>query len=227
MSFYMDIEIDELTWERAAAIARRCSPAHGLSIVKPKRGRFGGFRSRKLAFADDWGGESILADDADWNAPAWSMRKEALPKLEATLRCLCKCIPEGFGFVAAWVSDPIEQEQEVSSDELIELVRRSGLNGRTRYRVKPSGKLMSEELDLSEEDTIEIGYVTDLYRLLRAIDHAMPNDAILYIEGTHIAPEITRFLDARHVHEWKDIVRHTGWPNPQDVSSVAGWNESQ
>jgi hypothetical protein len=38
-------------------------------------------------------------------------------------------------------------------------------------------------LILKDADALEIGYVTDLYRLLRAIDEAMPKDAVLYLEA--------------------------------------------
>jgi hypothetical protein len=135
MSFYMEVELDRATRERAGDLAERCSPTDGLRIMKPRRGLLGKAQPKKLIISDDFGGESVLADDADWNAPTWSMRAEAIPALESTLRCLCTHIPEGFGFVAAWVSDRISSELEVSCDELIDLVRRSGLNGKTRYRV--------------------------------------------------------------------------------------------
>jgi hypothetical protein len=135
MSFYMEVELDRAARERAGDLAEICSLAGGLPIIKPRRVLLGKARPKKLIILDVFGGESVLADDADWNAPTWSMRPEALPALEATLRCLCRHIPEGFAFVAAWVSDRISRELQVSCDELIDLVRQSGLNGKTRYRV--------------------------------------------------------------------------------------------
>jgi hypothetical protein len=135
MSFYMEVELDPSSRERAADLAERCSPADGLRIIKPRRGLLGKARPKKLIIVDEFGGESVLADDADWNAPTWSIRAEAVPALESTLRCLCTHIPEGFAFVAAWVGDRISRELEVSCDQLIALLRRSGLNGKTRYRV--------------------------------------------------------------------------------------------
>jgi hypothetical protein len=90
--------------ERAGDLAEKCSRAGGLPIAKPRGGLLGKARPKKLIISDDFGDESVLADDADWNAPTWSMRAEALPALEATLRYLCTHVPEGFAFVAAWVS---------------------------------------------------------------------------------------------------------------------------
>jgi hypothetical protein len=135
MSFYMEVELDDVTRERARDLAEKCSRADCLPIVMPRRDLLGKARPKKLIISDDLGGESLLADDADWNAPTWSMRAEALPALEATLRCLCTHMPEGFAFVAAWVGDRISRDLKVSCDELIDLVRRSRLNGKTRYRV--------------------------------------------------------------------------------------------
>jgi hypothetical protein len=138
MSFYMDVELsDRLTWQRASALADECNAAGGMPIIKPRKPLLGAGRFKRLTISDRMEGQPILADDADWDAPTWAMRAELLPNLEVTLRSLCEHIPEGFGFVAAWVGDRIDREVDVSCNQLIEIVRSSGLNGRTRYRVRP------------------------------------------------------------------------------------------
>jgi hypothetical protein len=70
-------------------------------------------------------------------------------------------------------------------------------------------------LILKEADAREIGYVTDLYKLLRAIDEAMPKDAVLYLEGTAIASDVASFLNSRDARDRREIKAHTLWPKPQ------------
>jgi hypothetical protein len=70
-------------------------------------------------------------------------------------------------------------------------------------------------LILSEENALEIGYVTDLYKLLRAIDLAMPKDAVLYVEATAIAPDVASFLETRTAQDRREITPNTLWPKPK------------
>lgn len=70
-------------------------------------------------------------------------------------------------------------------------------------------------LILSEADAIEIGYVTDLYALLRAIDEAMPKDAVLYVEGVTIAADVASFLESRAAGDKRHIKPNTPWPKPK------------
>ena len=71
------------------------------------------------------------------------------------------------------------------------------------------------ELQLSEADSVSIGYVSDPYALLRAIDEAMPKDAILYVEGNSIVREIKDFLTSRQAGTPREIERGTTWPKPK------------
>lgn len=70
-------------------------------------------------------------------------------------------------------------------------------------------------LTLKEADALEIGYVTDLYKLLRAIDEVMPRDAVLYLEGTDFAPDVASFLEARSAQDRREIKANTQWPKPK------------
>jgi len=70
-------------------------------------------------------------------------------------------------------------------------------------------------LILKEADALEIGYVTDFYKLLRAIDEAMPKDAVLYLEGTSIAPDVQSFLESRPAADRREIKANTLWPKPK------------
>jgi hypothetical protein len=47
-----------------------------------------------------------------------------------------------------------------------------------------------------DDESVTIGYVSDLYELLRAIDETMPKEATLYVEGRSIVREIKEFLNS-------------------------------
>jgi hypothetical protein len=70
-------------------------------------------------------------------------------------------------------------------------------------------------LQLHDKDAVDVGYVRDLYELLRAIDEVLPKDAILYVEGTNIAPAVAEFLAARETSEKPAVEPNTIWPKPR------------
>jgi hypothetical protein len=74
--------------------------------------------------------------------------------------------------------------------------------------------MADEGLHFLDSESVTIGYVTDLYALLRALDETMPPDAILYVEGTSFAPEIKAFLSSRHAPPRK-IAPGTIYPRPK------------
>jgi len=69
-------------------------------------------------------------------------------------------------------------------------------------------------LQLRDENAFEVGYVSDFYALLRAIDEAFPKEAVLYVEGTSIAPEISAFLRAHEATERRAVAPNTWFPKP-------------
>jgi hypothetical protein len=69
-------------------------------------------------------------------------------------------------------------------------------------------------LGLRAEDTVVVGYVTDLYELLRSIDEVIPKDAVLSIEGTSVVPAIGKFLETRAVANPPEIKPGTLSPKP-------------
>ena len=69
-------------------------------------------------------------------------------------------------------------------------------------------------LSLDEKDAVDIGYVGDLHRLLAAIEATMPEEAVLYVEGTSISDDIKAFLDANRANEAREVERGTAWPRP-------------
>jgi hypothetical protein len=71
------------------------------------------------------------------------------------------------------------------------------------------------ELRFAEGEYSSIGYVSDLYELLRAIDEVMPKDATLYVEGASIVREIKDFLGSHRAGSPREIARNTIWPKPK------------
>lgn len=134
MSFFMEVRGIELNADVAEELSKSSSESGGY----PLHAKQSLFRKRVTnLYVADWKlGVDLLADDADWDAPTWSMRSEELPRLEATLRALCEALPDGFEFVASWVSEPLDHEVELSCEELLGLARTSRFNGHTVYVIK-------------------------------------------------------------------------------------------
>jgi hypothetical protein len=82
-----------------------------------------------------------------------------------------------------------------------------------------------EGISLEQERAIDLGLVRDLYALLAAIDELMPEGAVLYVEGTNIAPDVARLLEAHPAEESRPVVRGTIWPRPRAYHlPIAGSN---
>jgi hypothetical protein len=70
-------------------------------------------------------------------------------------------------------------------------------------------------LIVHEDDAVTIGYVKDFSSLLRAIDEVMPKEAVLYLEGTSVAPDVVSFLEARPAQNPPKVEANTLWPKPK------------
>jgi hypothetical protein len=84
---------------------------------------------------------------------------------------------------------------------------------------------MPSGLRFANDESVSLGIVSDLYQLLRAIDETMPKDAVLYIEGTSVAPSIKEFLSSRPAPATRDVARSTISPVPDTFHlQLAGTN---
>jgi hypothetical protein len=72
-----------------------------------------------------------------------------------------------------------------------------------------------EGISLREEDAVNLGYVDDLHALLRALEEAMPDDAVLYVEGTSIVSAIEELLQVHAIEPVAHVTRGTIWPRPR------------
>jgi hypothetical protein len=69
-------------------------------------------------------------------------------------------------------------------------------------------------LRFEDERFVALGYVRGLHELLRAIDEAMPEDAVLYLEGKP-ARDVKEFLNTRSVSAPIEVERGTVWPKQE------------
>jgi hypothetical protein len=87
---------------------------------------------------------------------------------------------------------------------------------RARAKTSKEGDLApGEGISLHQDNAINLGYVRDLHALLRGIEEAMPEDAVLYLEGTSIAREIEEFLRLNAVEPVAHVTSGTAWPKPR------------
>ena len=63
-----------------------------------------------------------------------------------------------------------------------------------------------QPLDLRDRDAIDLGYGIDFHTLLRAIDDAMPKDAILALKGDAMAPAVAAFLREHEAADPRELV---------------------
>ena len=83
---------------------------------------------------------SLLGDHADWDAPTWALRPDALEPLARTVEAIGAALgPRPFTVEACWVGDPVRSEVPVTAQGLAERVRANALGQQVRYRVAPAG----------------------------------------------------------------------------------------
>jgi hypothetical protein len=90
--------------------------------------------------------------------------------------------------------------------------KRKGRPFRHRYFLMTADSF--ESLEFPDEGRISLGYVSDLYELLRAVDETMPKTAILYLEGASIAPDVRAFLESRQAAGPHEVAHGTVYPTP-------------
>ena len=83
-------------------------------------------------------GCSLLAEDADWEAPAWQLRAEVCDALAGMVLALAERLPGGFTLQALWAGDAAGSVAHVSAAELAERARSNALANFTRYVVQPA-----------------------------------------------------------------------------------------
>jgi len=135
MSFVLELEVPGLTWTQVDELVLAVADSEGWPVGAAPRRRWGREQAPALLLLDASGDRQLLSDDAEWDAEAWSMDRELLPRLATTLRLLCERLPQGFAFRATWTGSEVRVERRLSCDELVRLTLDSRLNEFTRYVV--------------------------------------------------------------------------------------------
>src|SRR5438105_1009161 len=138
MCLVLAVQAPETARPCLEAAARSLPPAALQMDVKPvPRGPRGMEMSvQGTIYERDGCACSLLTDDADWDAPFWSMRPEVLEPLARTLEAVGAAVPEGLMVAALWDGDVPGQEQVLSLHELAAIARAGRLGTRTRYRIE-------------------------------------------------------------------------------------------
>lgn len=142
MSFLLLVDVDGLTTQQGQAIEATCRQRGAWPVrFKPPRRRFTLLGPRndppELSLPDAENGRHLLSDHADWDAPAWAMEPDLLPRLAATIHVLDEQLPQGFALRATWTGSVVRHELQLTANELAKLTVASQLNEFTRYRVPP------------------------------------------------------------------------------------------
>src|SRR4051812_43521155 len=75
-------------------------------------------------------------------------------------------------------------------------------------------------LIIPSSDAVSLGYVRNVQLLLAAIDEAIQDGSILYIEGTSIAPEIRTYLESHQAPWQAPFPPGTIYPIPERFALV-------
>jgi hypothetical protein len=116
--------------ERANEIERLSESSGEMRIAARSSRWFGGETVLEIPEV-----HNLLTDDADWNADTWDMELRGLEELATTLEWLFDQLGGEMTFQSTWSGDPIEHHVRVSRAELLDVVRRSKIETRTRYFV--------------------------------------------------------------------------------------------
>ena len=143
MSFLLILDVDGLTEDQGRTIEARCrQPGMWPVRFRPShRRRFAVFGPREagptISMPDTDNGRHLLSADAVWDAPAWAMEPDLLPRLAQTVAVLGEELPQGFSLRATWSGSEVRHERLVATNDLASLVLASQLNEFTLYRVPP------------------------------------------------------------------------------------------
>lgn len=133
MCLQLTVRLSDIDSRRATEIAEKATAAGGLPVTSCRS--FFRRRSPELTIAEKPRdcGCSLLAEDAHWDAPTWSMRPEVLPRLATTLAALRHQTTDGFSFEALWGGDDVYHEKRVSPEEMRSVIESGQISTDSRY----------------------------------------------------------------------------------------------
>ena len=133
MSFHLELDLPRIEWEDAHRLRQALKEARAYPIDPRPRRRW--LRPRLASLSAHPDVHELLADDADWDQPAFSLDSRRAERLARTIEVLGLRLGPDWTLRACWVGDPVETERELTAGELAALTRASRLERRVRYRV--------------------------------------------------------------------------------------------
>ena len=130
MCLVVRIELHGVEPSTGAEIAEYSSSHHDLSVKLTRPSKVASF---SIAEYPEGCACSLLADDADWNAPAWSFRPEVLPKIANVVRTLLSRARGQVVFEALWIGDDVSRTETVTSQQLLSTIEADRVATKTRY----------------------------------------------------------------------------------------------
>lgn len=137
-----DVEVPGLTSVRGQAAAEECADRNAWPVAfVPGREEKRIFGIKKafpavLELATDSGG-SPLAADVQRDADHIAMSPDAAVRIATSVQIISDHFPDGFSFRATWAGSPVQRDETLSIDDLVERIREAQLNEFTRYIVPP------------------------------------------------------------------------------------------
>ena len=131
MCLLIRIELHGVEPSTAAEIAEYSSSRHDLSVKATKPSKIAA--SFSVAEYAEGCACSLLADDADWNAPAWSFRPDVLPKLANVVRALLSRARGQVVLEALWIGNDADRTERVTTRQLLATIDAGSLGTKTRY----------------------------------------------------------------------------------------------
>ena len=135
MCLLLTVRLSEQDAARAPEIASAVTAAGDLEVSSCRRLLRRRSHDLNISEPTQGCGCSLLADDADWDAPAWSMRPEVLPQLSATLAAIRQHTAKGFVFQALWVGETAFHDKQVSPEDMQAIVESGQISTDSRYLV--------------------------------------------------------------------------------------------
>lgn len=86
-------------------------------------------------------GCDLLSEDADWDAPTWSMTPDAIAELERVWQVVFASTDGDIVLTAIWSDDDPTAEVALSRASFIQLTRASLIGTHTRYRITPTAAI--------------------------------------------------------------------------------------
>lgn len=124
------IEIDTgLGGHAAADVAAAIRARTGLHVAR---------RQGVLSLSQETGCAcSMLAEGADWDAPAWDLRPDGLRALEAAVDLIASRSPRGCRFRAYWLGEEPQQTLRVPVEHLTADIRANQVRNKVTYEFGP------------------------------------------------------------------------------------------